>query len=54
MSRLFRNVLIGVAVLSTANGWSVDVPAGLAVTVDPEGWTLARYRMESDRFTVPG
>ncbi len=52
MNRLFRNVLIGVAVLTAGNGWSSAVPAGAVVSVDPEGWTLARYRVASDRVSV--
>ncbi len=43
----------GRAVLGPANGWSVAVPEGATVTVDPEGWTLATYVARNARIIVP-
>lgn len=33
----------GRAVLGPADGWAAEVPGGAEVTVDPEGWVLARF-----------
>ncbi len=33
----------GSTVLGPESGWSADVPRGAEVTVDPHGWTLARF-----------